>query len=398
MQNSGKQNPENGFKSPPEHQFILSQTSGRRPTNCRMSSSHRRVTVPLDQRPYDVVIGSGILEQAGRLLREAGFYQPVAIVTDERVERLYGHQLVASLTAAGFSTSLHIVAGGEPAKSFATAEQVSESLSKAGVDRSSLIVALGGGVIGDLAGFVASIFARGIPYVQVPTTVMAQVDSSVGGKTAINLQTGKNLVGSFHQPALVIIDTDTLRTLGARERNEGFAEVIKYGVIADRSLLDEVQELSEQRLIEIIERCVAIKARIVAEDEREESGKRALLNFGHTMGHAIESAAGYGQFLHGEAISLGMRAASWLSTKYAGLPAEDYRRLVHLLQEFRLPVILQSEIATAAIMSRVFTDKKFHRGQIRFVLTSEFGSAFVSEKITRADLESAVESLRESIV
>jgi 3-dehydroquinate synthase len=362
-----------------------------------MSIANRRVTVPLTNRSYDVVIGSGILEQAGSLIREIGLNRPIAVVTDERVEELYGQKLITSLAAAGFSSSLHVVSGGEPAKSFATAEEVSESLARACIDRSSLILALGGGVIGDLAGFVASIFARGIPYVQVPTTIMAQVDSSVGGKTAINLGAGKNLVGSFHQPALVIIDTETLATLGARERNEGFAEVIKYGVIADRSLLDGMEDVSHQKLTEIIERCVQIKAGIVAEDEREESGKRALLNFGHTIGHAIESAAGYGELLHGEAISLGMRAAGWLSTKYAGLPAGDYHRLIHLLRQLSLPVVLQEEIPTTAVMERVFADKKFHRGQIRFVLTSGFGSAFVSEKITRTDLESAVESLRESI-
>ena len=362
-----------------------------------MSTTSRRVTVPLTNRSYDVVIGSGILEQAGSLLRDTGLNRPIAVVTDERVEELYGQKLIASLASAGFSNSFHVVSGGEPSKSFATAEEVSESLARAGVDRSSLILALGGGVIGDLAGFVASIFARGIPYVQVPTTIMAQVDSSVGGKTAINLGAGKNLVGSFHQPALVIIDTGTLTTLGARERNEGFAEVIKYGVIADRSLLDAMEDVSQQKLTEIIQRCVQIKAGIVAEDEREESGKRALLNFGHTIGHAIESAAGYGKLLHGEAISLGMRAAGWLSTKYAGLPIGDYNRLNHLLRQLSLPLVLQDEIPTTAVMERVFADKKFHHGQIRFVLTSGFGSAFVSEKITRTDLESAVESLRESI-
>jgi 3-dehydroquinate synthase len=362
-----------------------------------MSIANRRVTVPLTNRSYDVVIGAGILGQAGSLLREAGLNRPIAVVTDERVEELYGQKLIASLAAARFSSSLHVVSGGEPAKSFAMAEEVSESLAQAGVDRSSLVVALGGGVIGDLAGFVASIFARGIPYVQVPTTIMAQVDSSVGGKTAINLGAGKNLVGSFHQPALVIIDTKTLATLGTRERNEGLAEVIKYGVIADRSLLDAMEDVSQQSLTEIVERCVQIKANIVAEDEKEESGKRALLNFGHTIGHAIESAAGYGKLLHGEAISLGMRAAGWLSTKYAGLPIGDYHRLIHVLSQLSLPVILEDEIPTAAVMERVFADKKFHRGQIRFILTSGFGSAFVSEKITRTDLESAVESLRESI-
>jgi 3-dehydroquinate synthase len=387
-----------GVQVPPRAPFVSFSNLRRQSLTYRMSTSNRRVNVPLADRSYDVVIGAGVLPQAGSLLRETGLNRPIAVVSDQRVEELYGQKLIASLTAAGFSSSLHVVSGGEPAKSFTTAEEVSESLARAGVDRSGLILALGGGVIGDLAGFVASIFARGIPYVQVPTTVMAQVDSSVGGKTAINLTAGKNLVGSFHQPALVIIDTDTLGTLGMREKSEGFAEVIKYGVISDRTLLEGMESISQHQLTGIIERCVQIKAGIVAEDEREESGKRALLNFGHTIGHAIESAAGYGKLLHGEAISLGMRAAGWLSTKYAGLPVRDHHRLIHLLRALSLPVVLPNEISTAAVMEKVFADKKFHRGQIRFVLTAEFGSAFVSEKITRADLESAVESLRESIV
>jgi 3-dehydroquinate synthase len=387
-----------GVQVPPRAPFVSFSNLRRQSLTYRMSTSNRRVNVPLADRSYDVVIGAGILPQAGSLLRETGLNRPIAVVSDQRVEELYGQKLIASLTAAGFSSSLHVVSGGEPAKSFTTAEEVSESLARAGVDRSGLILALGGGVIGDLAGFVASIFARGIPYVQVPTTVMAQVDSSVGGKTAINLTAGKNLVGSFHQPALVIIDTDTLGTLGMREKSEGFAEVIKYGVISDRTLLEGMESISQHQLTGIIERCVQIKAGIVAEDEREESGKRALLNFGHTIGHAIESAAGYGKLLHGEAISLGMRAAGWLSTKYAGLPVRDHHRLIHLLRALSLPVVLPNEISTAAVMEKVLADKKFHRGQIRFVLTAEFGSAFVSEKITRADLESAVESLRESIV
>ena len=362
-----------------------------------MVNPDRRVRVQLGDRSYDVLIGSGIISEVGPLLRQAGFDGAVAIITDDRVDGLYGREVVSSLAAAGFQTNVHVIPHGELAKSFAVAEQVSESLSRTGLDRSGLVLALGGGVVGDLAGFVASIFARGIRYVQVPTTIMAQVDSSVGGKTAINLQAGKNLVGSFHQPALVIVDIDTLATLAPRERNEGFAEVIKYGIIADRALLPDLKQASDKRLIEIIERCVAIKADIVTQDEQERSGTRALLNFGHTLGHAIEAAAGYGRLLHGEAISLGMRAASWLSMKYAGLPESDHEMLLRLLHEFGLPAILPEQIQTPAVMERVFADKKFHRGQIRFVLSSSFGTAFVSEKITREDLETAVESLRESV-
>jgi 3-dehydroquinate synthase len=361
-----------------------------------MLSSNRSVTVPLADRSYQVVIGEGLIDQLGTLLRQASLEGAVALITDARVQPLYASRATSSLARTGYKTSLHVVPHGEFSKSFAEAERLCESLSRAGIDRSSVAVALGGGVIGDLAGFVASIFGRGIRYVQVPTTVMAQVDSSVGGKTAVNLQTGKNLVGTFHQPSLVVIDPESLRTLGRREKNEGLAEVIKYGVIADRTLLDDLSSAFENRLKEVIERCVAIKAAIVASDEQERSGRRELLNFGHTLGHAIEAAAGYGKLLHGEAISLGMRAATWLSTRKAKLAVSEHERLIKLLQEFELPVVLPSNLPPQDIMERVFADKKFRGGQIRFVLTSAFGAAFVSEKITRADLESAVESLRES--
>ncbi|MBV9276068.1 MAG: 3-dehydroquinate synthase [Verrucomicrobia bacterium] len=360
-----------------------------------MLSSNRSVTVPLGDRSYRVVIGQGLIDQLGALLRRANLKGTVALITDDRVQPLYASRATSSLTQAGYKTSLHVVPHGERSKSFTAAEQLCESLSRAGIDRSSVAIALGGGVIGDLAGFVASIFARGISYVQVPTTVMAQVDSSVGGKTAVNLQLGKNLVGTFHQPLLVIIDPDSLQSLGRREKNEGLAEVIKYGVIADRTLLDDLHSAFEHRLNQVIERCVAIKAEIVANDEQERSGKRELLNFGHTLGHAIEAAAGYGRLLHGEAISLGMRAATWLSTQKAGLAVSEYERLIRLLREFELPVTVPPDLLSRDIMERVFADKKFRAGQIRFVLTSGFGTAFVSEKITRADLESAVESLRE---
>src|SRR6202048_1794348 len=354
-----------------------------------MLSSSRRVTVSLPNGFYDVVIGAGSLEQVGELLRQIGLNRPVAVVTDERVERIYGDKLIGALAASGFSTSLHIVSGGEPAKSFATAEEVCASLARAGVDRSSLILALGGGVLGDLAGFVASIFARGVPYVQVPTTVMAQVDSSVGGKTAINLTAGKNLVGSFHQPSLVLADTGTLETLPEQVKNEGFAEVIKYGVIEQPDLLDTLAQPSLSDLDPLIADCVSIKARIVAKDERENSGERALLNFGHTIGHGIEAVAGYGTMLHGEAISLGMRAALWLSTQKAGLPQSDYLRIVSLLKQFGLPTVLPNHFSTEAIIEKVFIDKKFVRGEIRFVLASGLGVAFVSDKITRRDLATA---------
>ena len=212
----------------------------------------------------------------------------------------------------GFKVSTHLINPGETSKSFDAAAALCEDFARLGIDRQSFVVALGGGVVGDLAGFVAAIYYRGVPVIQIPTTIMAQVDSSVGGKTGINLSAGKNLVGAFHQPFAVLADTTTLATLGRREWNEGFAEVIKYGVIREKRLLAELRD-GTWELSDLVRRCVEIKASFVEEDERETTGSRALLNFGHTLGHAIEAVAGYGTLLHGEAVALGMVAAAHIS-------------------------------------------------------------------------------------
>jgi 3-dehydroquinate synthase len=360
-----------------------------------MESASRSITVDLGSRSYPVIIGDSLLQKAGTMIHGHGLTGSAAIVTDEIVDGLYGEPLFNSLTAAGFSVSRHVVASGEKSKTFSTAETVCEALTRAGIDRSGFIVALGGGVVGDLAGFVASIYARGIAYVQLPTTVMAQVDSAVGGKTAINLMAGKNLVGSFHQPILVLADTATLGTLPERVKNEGLAEVVKYGIIAQPDLIDVLSQPSLADFQSLVADCVSIKARIVSQDERESSGKRALLNFGHTIGHAIEAVAGYGAMLHGEAVSLGIRAALWLSVQKANFSKSDYQRVVTLLQTMDLPVILRDDVSTEMILEKVFADKKFVGGAIRFVLASTLGEAFVSEKIERDDLASAINVLRE---
>jgi 3-dehydroquinate synthase len=263
----------------------------------------------------------------------------------------------------------------------------------AGLDRKAWVVALGGGVIGDLGGFVAAIYYRGIPYIQAPTTIVAQVDSAVGGKTGVNAGNGKNLIGVFHQPRLVLADVDTLATLPEREFNEGFAEVIKHGAIRDRSLLDAVAHLDRKNLAPIIRRNVEIKAAIVSADEHETTGERALLNFGHTIGHGIEAAAGYGSLLHGEAISLGLVAACRLSVEKAGLSAGEAARATALLEQFHLPVRLPASISAAAILSALKKDKKFEEGAIRFVLCRSLGEAIVSKDVTMADIERAIAAL-----
>lgn len=263
-----------------------------------------------------------------------------------------------------------------------------------------MIVALGGGVVGDLAGMVAAIFYRGIPLVQIPTTIVSQVDSSVGGKTGVNVPEGKNLLGAFHQPSLVIIDPKTLETLPKREFCEGFAEAIKHAAIRDAAMLDDLASLNpEHRNVpaDLIARNIAIKARIVEADEQETREIRALLNFGHTIGHGIEASVPYGQLLHGEAIALGMRAALFLSERHAGLDPIDSANILDLLRRYHLPLVLQESIATDTILQKLATDKKFSQGAIRFVLISAPGKALVSHQITREDIILAIEHLRTDV-
>jgi 3-dehydroquinate synthase len=355
--------------------------------------SCRTVWVNLKTNPYEVHIGEGLLDQVGEIASKNSLSGHAAIITDRTVADLYADRLHESLRRAGFIVSTHIVERGESSKSLGTAERLCEAFAQSGVDRQSFVVALGGGVIGDLAGFVASIYYRGIPVIQVPTTVMAQVDSSVGGKTGVNLRAGKNLVGAFHQPRVVIADTDTLKTLGRRERNEGFAEVIKYGVIRDVGLLSQLeQEIASAP--ELVERCVKIKASYVVKDEFETTGSRTLLNFGHTLGHAIEAVAGYGALLHGEAVALGMMASLDVSVRRAGLSAEEAKRVESIIRLYELPVQLPDQLSRAAILSTVFADKKFVNGRIRFVVSPRLGEAVLADNIVQADLEAALDSLR----
>jgi 3-dehydroquinate synthase len=355
------------------------------------------VHVPLADRSYDVIVQPGILAQAGDSIRRLAGQRRCAVITDSNVARHHVPKLMASLAAAGLDASLHTIPAGEASKSFTCAAQLCEDLAEAHHDRKSLVIALGGGVVGDLAGYVAAIFFRGIPFIQIPTTIVAQVDSSVGGKTGINLRAGKNLVGCFHQPLGVLIDPETLRTLPPREFHEGFAEVIKHAAIRDAAMLDELAQLDPDSFdvpSDLIARNVAIKAAIVAEDEFETTGTRALLNFGHTIGHGIEAAVPYGELLHGEAISLGLRAAVFLSEKHADLPPSFAGTMERLLQHFRLPTLLPESITTETVLTKLARDKKFDAGKIRFVLLRGAGEAFVSSAVTRPDLEEAIDFLR----
>lgn len=347
------------------------------------------VSIPLQRSPYDVHVGPGFLDQAGSLA--TGVIKPgrCALISDSNVAPLYAERVSRSLQDAGFKVVTLVAPAGENSKSMEQVSSLCEQMIEAGLDRSSAVVALGGGVVGDLAGFAAAIYYRGIPCIHIPTTIVSQVDSSVGGKTGVNAAGGKNLIGAFHQPRLVIADTGTLATLPAREFNEGFAEVIKHAAIRDFAMLDALEDLPA-----LIARNVAIKAAVVAEDELETKGVRALLNFGHTIGHGIENAAGYGRYLHGEAISLGLVAACRLSVEKAGLDPAVRDRIFAALESYHLPLNLPPDIKTDEVLSAMRKDKKFHGGSVRFVLLKQPGEAFVSNDVTESDIVRQIEALR----
>lgn len=361
-----------------------------------MACGPMRLSVRTSRQSYEILVAAGVLRELGRELRaarpEAG--RRVAVVTDSQVGPLHAPTALEALRGAGFEASLHPVPAGEGSKSLEQAGALCEAFAREGLDRHSTVVALGGGVVGDLAGFAAAIYHRGIAIVQAPTTIVAQVDSSIGGKTGVNLPAGKNLVGAFHPPVLVLADPDTLVTLSPRAFHEGFAEVIKHAAIADRPMLEELaRDGVPADLAGLIGRNVAIKARIVQADEFER-GERMLLNFGHTVGHAIEAAAGYGEMLHGEAVSLGLVVAAQLSRSKAGLPEADEALLRSALEKFALPVRLESEFEPARLLELLRRDKKFRDGKIRFVLSKEMGTAYVSEEVTEGDIRGAIVALQ----
>ncbi|MDW8291177.1 MAG: 3-dehydroquinate synthase [Armatimonadota bacterium] len=339
-----------------------------------------RLDVPLGDRSYPILIGRGVLRHAGEHLLALQPSQ-VAIITHPRLAQWYGEPLVASLQQGGLSTHLLLVPPGERTKRWEVVGRLLRQMAQRALDRRCVVVALGGGVIGDLAGFVAACYLRGVRYVQIPTTLLAQVDSSVGGKTGVNLPEGKNLVGSFHQPVLVLIDTDTLVTLPRRHFRAGLAEVLKYGLIAEETLwqlvraeASSLRQGRSERLEEIVHRCCAIKARIVSEDETEQ-GVRAILNFGHTVGHALEAVGGYGRLLHGEAVAIGMVSAALVGEVVGATPAGTAEEIAHSLQALGLPVALPREVEFASLLQVMARDKKARDGQIRFVLLERVGQA-----------------------
>jgi 3-dehydroquinate synthase len=357
-----------------------------------------KITVSLGERSYDIIIEAGGIARLGAYLGGLRLGAKCAVITDPRVKGLCGSLVTNSLADAGLKVDVVTFPEGEENKTLAAVERLYHEMLSLGLDRKSFVVALGGGLVGDVAGFAAATYMRGIRFVQVPTTLLAQVDASVGGKVGVNLPEGKNLVGAFHQPSLVLIDPDVLRTLDPRDLKAGFAEVIKYGIIRDADFFSFLEEnweailsLEPSAMEKVIAVSCRIKAGVVAADEREESGLRAILNFGHTVAHAIEALSDYTTYRHGEAVAIGMALAADISARLGHLPKGDADRIESLLKSVGLPVTF-SGLDTGQLVSRMRFDKKAHGERIRFVLARKIGEVFLTDGVPR---DTVAEVLRE---
>lgn len=349
----------------------------------------RDLTVRLGDRSYDIKFGRGIASEVGSFSRELKMGKQVAVVSNPIVWKFWGEMIVSSFSSAGFSVHKVAIPDGESYKNSDTLNRIYDFLIEAGLDRQSFIVALGGGVIGDITGFAASTYLRGIPFIQIPTTLLAQVDSSVGGKTGINHRLGKNLIGTFYQPRLVVIDSAMLETLPDREYLSGLAEVVKYGVVCERRFFEFLESSVEQLLsrdsecvLETVRRCCELKASVVERDEREGS-YRAVLNYGHTFAHAIEKLTEYSHFLHGEAVAVGMAHAARLAESRGYASTEDTMRIVNLLKSLRLPTEYTG-FESDAYRSVMLRDKKVRDGGINFVFNKGIGDSLI-ERVTDWD-------------
>ncbi len=347
-----------------------------------------QIRVELEDRSYDILIGNSILKDIGTKLKKFDFSPKLALISNELVFSLYGKIVSESITEAGFDLLTVIIPDGEQYKNIETLQHIYNELLKYKLDRKSALIALGGGVVGDITGFAASTYMRGISYIQIPTTLLAQVDSSVGGKTGIDHKLGKNMIGTFWQPVLVLIDTKTLSTLEKRQFLAGLAEVIKYGIIWDSELfkfIDENKEkilrLDNNSLNHIIKRSCEIKAEIVSKDERE-SGLRAILNYGHTIGHAIETVTKYTLYLHGEAISIGMCLEAELAQLLNIIDPVEFTKIKELINQCGLPYYLPEDIDRQEIISAMYLDKKAVAGKLKFILPEKIGKVRIEKNIS----------------
>ncbi len=352
----------------------------------------KELTVALGARSYQIEIGTGLLERCGEKIASLVKGRQAAVVTDSNVGPLYSAMVQKSLEQQGFAVTVVTIPAGEGSKSWQQAEQILTVLLEHRFHRDACVIALGGGVVGDLAGFVASVYQRGIAFVQIPTSLLAQVDSSVGGKVAVNHALGKNMIGAFYQPQLVLVDLDTLQTLEQRHWQNGLAEVVKYGVIYDAEFFRYLQQHTAailqrdlQAAAEIIANCCRLKAEVVALDERE-GGVRAKLNYGHTIGHGLELAGHYQGYLHGEAVAVGMVLAARYAAQKGMCDAEVETEVAALLRQFMLPTKADAALALTEVMDSMMLDKKVQDGKLVFILPEALGSVKIIKDVSQEEI------------
>ncbi len=353
-----------------------------------------KILVPLKNNSYEVIIKTGIINCIGEQLIQLGIKndRKILVISNKEISNLFGEKFLKNLSVKNFKAEILHIKAGESNKNLHTLSEIYNKAFEIGLDRNSLFIALGGGIVGDITGLAAATWLRGIEYIQIPTTLLSMVDSSVGGKTAVNHPKGKNLIGAFHQPKAVFIDPETLLTLPERELKAGMAEVIKYGVIKDKVLFeflespenqDKIINLDNETLTKIIYRAIKTKSDIVAEDEKE-NGIRAILNYGHSFGHVIENLCGYGEYLHGEAISIGMRIAGDLAAEKGLWSIKNSLRQNNLLQVYDLPVSIP-KLNKKEVINILMGDKKVRQGKMRFVLPKDIGEVGIYNNIKNSE-------------
>ncbi|MBD2000962.1 3-dehydroquinate synthase [Leptolyngbya sp. FACHB-541] len=360
------------------------------------------VTVELPQRSYEVAVVSGGLDHLGSWMQPLKLGKKVLLISNPGIFRSYGERAIASLEQAGFEVVQHTIPAGERYKTLASIQKIYDTALANRLERSSTIVALSGGVVGDMAGFAAATWLRGINFVQVPTSLLAMIDASIGGKTGVNHPQGKNLIGAFYQPRLVLIDPQVLNTLPAREFRAGMAEVIKYGIIWDAQLFEQLEQasrLDQQRYLDlellqmILTRSCEAKAHVVSKDEKE-AGLRAILNYGHTIGHAVESLTGYRLVNHGEAVAIGMVAAGQIAVELGLWTQAESDRQHALIQKTGLPTQIPAELDVEAIVDTLQTDKKVEAGRVRFVLPTQIGTVKVTDQVPSETVRQVLRQLQ----